>query len=632
MRSVIVLLLFLLSHATLAEEQIRHFHSDIMVLQDGSMQVTETIEVNAENKNINRGIYRDFPTRYKDRFGNNYVVDFTITGVSRNGVSEPYHTENKSNGVRIYIGDKNRLVSRGVHTYRIRYTSNRQLGFFDEHDELYWNVTGNDWAFPIVEASARVKLPADIPASAMTATAYTGIQGSKAQDYTSHLEYPGTAFFRTTTDLPPRHGLTIVVGWPKGYVTEPSRREKLGYLLADNSHLLAALAGLVIILMYYLLMWHRVGRDPDAGVIIPLYEPPAGYSPAAMRFIEKMNYDHSCFAAAIVNLAVKGYLKITQHDDDFILSRTDVESVDMAAGESALIKTLLKHDRQIELKQENHQRVRQGMKAQETSLSLNYEKLYFLNNTAYFIVGLVLTLVVLIVSMLSVSRQVAPESLFLLVWLTFWSFGVFMLIRMIITSWKNIRNNIYGIPSALFITAFALPFFAAEFFVIYHLGEMVSFTLIGIMLGILLLNWLFYEWLKAPTLAGRKLLDKAEGFRLFLELAEKEELAHKHPLGRTPALFEAYLPFAIALGVEQEWGEHFTDVLQQASVDNEAYAPRWYHGDNWSSANISKFTHSVGSSLSSAIASSSSPPGSSSGGGGGGFSGGGGGGGGGGGW
>ncbi len=146
------------------------------------------------------------------------------------------------------------------------------------------------------------------------------------------------------------------------------------------------------------------------------------------------------------------------------------------------------------------------------------------------------------------------------------------------------------------------------------------------------LNALFYHLLKAPTLTGRKIMDQIEGFKLYLSVAEKERLNLLNPPEKTPALFEKYLPFALALDVENAWSEQFAEVLAQAGTETQPYSPVWYSGSSWDSFHTSRFTNSLGSSFASAISSSSSPPGSSSGSGGGGFSGGGGGGGGGSGW
>ncbi len=127
----------LLSTGTVvADERILDYHSDVLIHADGSLMVTETIRVRAESRNIRRGIFRDFPTRYKDRFGNNYRVELNVLDVQRNGTPEPFHTENRDNGVRIYVGSSDRLVGNGIHEYRLRFHTTRQLGFFADFDTL----------------------------------------------------------------------------------------------------------------------------------------------------------------------------------------------------------------------------------------------------------------------------------------------------------------------------------------------------------------------------------------------------------------------------------------------------------------------------------------------------------------
>ena len=127
------------------------------------MRVTETIRVVAAGDQIRRGIFRDFPTSYRDRLGNRTTVEFAVQAISRNGQPEEWHTEKLSNGVRVYMGRKDHFLPPGEHVYTLTYRTDRQLGFFKDHDELYWNVTGNGWAFPIERVSATVELPPGVP-------------------------------------------------------------------------------------------------------------------------------------------------------------------------------------------------------------------------------------------------------------------------------------------------------------------------------------------------------------------------------------------------------------------------------------------------------------------------------------
>ncbi|HUG97638.1 MAG TPA: DUF2207 domain-containing protein [Gammaproteobacteria bacterium] len=545
----------------LAAERIIDYHSEIEVHADASMTVTETIVVEAAGQLIRRGIYRDFPTDYRDRLGNRYRVGFEVLAVTRNGRSEPFHTERHANGVRVYAGRADVFVEPGRHEYTIRYRTDRQLGYFEAHDELYWNVTGNGWDFPTERAGAVVRLPADVPMGEVTPDAYTGPPGSTEQSYAVAVSGDEVSFVATRS-LGAREGLTVVVGWPKGYVHEPGRAERLQMMLADNRGLLLAGTGALLILGYLLWAWLNHGRDPRAGVIFPHYEPPPGYSPASARFILRMKYDDRAFTAAILSLAVKGYLSIEEADGKYTL-RVGKSQHPLAAGEKALLDALFAADRYVEMEKSNHAVLRRAKLAHRKSLRRDYQKRYFFTN-----------------SMLLAPSIVAAIALALAI-------------------------NMLG--------AFT-PAVAAVFIVLAAA------------------HVLFYHLLPAPTALGRRLMDKLEGFRMYLEVAEKDELNLRNPPARTPELFERYLPFALALGVEQRWAEKFAAVFAGlAAADGSGYQLRWYGGD-FNPRQLGHFTAGVGASLNAAISSASTPPGSSSGGGGGGSSGGGGGGGGGGGW
>jgi uncharacterized membrane protein YgcG len=373
-------------------------------------------------------------------------------------------------------------------------------------------------------------------------------------------------FFEATRPLSPVNGLTIVVGWPKGFVAEPTKMDRFVYLLKDNRNLLAIFVGYLLMLAYYIPVWRARGRDPEEGVIVTRYEPPRGFSPASLRYIQQMYYDDKVMTAAVVNLAVKGYLEIEERGDSHWLKRQKPEAamMDLAAGEKELYDALFKDGESVELDNENHKVLGKARGAHRKSLRADYNKQYFQTN----IVMNIPAIIIIFVSSL-------------------------------------IALNIGRGPGVLVI--------------------------IGIVLSVLTIGF-FAVIMRRPTMRGRKLLDEMLGFKDFLEIAEKDELNLRNPPEKTPQLFEALLPFALALGVDQQWSERFASVLASIrNPDGSAYRPGWYHGD-WNNANLTRTTSQLSSGLHSAIRSSVSPPGSSSGGGGGGFSGGGGGGGGGGGW
>jgi uncharacterized membrane protein YgcG len=348
------------------------------------------------------------------------------------------------------------------------------------------------------------------------------------------------------------------MGWPKGVVAEPGGAQKILFVLQDNFGLIVSLIGLLGSVVYLSLMWIRFGRDPKPGVIFPHYEPPGGYSPAAARYIYTMAYDNKAFTAAIINLAVKGYLSIACDDDEYTLTRLSSKA-ELAPGEAVLMNKLFTAGAILKLENTNHELVAAARIAHMKALRRDYLNTYFKTNSTLLLPSFVGSAALLVI--IVITNSLVP----------------------------------------------------------------MVFALYGV---ILVLHLLFLYLMKAPSQPGRKLMDKLEGFRLYLEVAEKDDLNLQHPPDLTPALFEQYLPFAIALGVEQKWAQQFSEVFAKLEASGaKAYTPVWYHGD-FSASHMSSFASNISGNFSSAISSAASPPGSSSGGGGGGSSGGGGGGGG----
>ena len=277
MRKICFVWLCLLPLSTIADERILDFHSDLLVRSDGVLEVTETIRVRAERNQISRGIYRDYPTEYEDRLGNAVSVKYEPLTVMRNDRLEDFHSERTGNGIRTYFGRSDRLLEPGEHTYSYRYNAGRMLGFFDDHDELYWNVTGHGWPFPIDRASATIAFEFDVPGDDFGLYAYTGSFGSAGRDYAAQIDRAGNPAFETTRILQANEGLTISVAWPQGLVDEPGSMQRLTWLLSDNLNLLIALAGLAAMFAYYIPAWRSFGRDPDPGVMMTRYEPPEGF-------------------------------------------------------------------------------------------------------------------------------------------------------------------------------------------------------------------------------------------------------------------------------------------------------------------------------------------------------------------
>jgi len=474
---ILFILIGFLCNVTFAQtnytERLISFDSDIIINEDASMEVIEEIQVFANGNKIKRGIYRDFPTDYKDDYGNNIRIKFDVIEVLRDGIRESYHTERLSNGIRVYAGRSDYFLPPGEYTYSIKYRTNRQIGYFDKFDELYWNVTGNGWDFKIEKVSATVSLPSMVSRDDLNLFGYTGYSGSRGTNYTARVLNSQTVQFNSNSALNPREGLTIVIQFPKGIVYEPSQSEKVNYFIQDNRQSFIGIIGILILILFYSAIWWRVGKDPAKGLIIPLFDPPDNMSPAAVRFITEMGYDNKTFTSTIVSLAVKGYLKIEEDDKDYLL-KNSISNQKLTSDEQVVYDKLgfvNNGGTTLKLEQKNHAILQRAIKGLKKSLKNSFEKRYFLTNRKYFVVGLILSVVILLISNLGGSA----EQIFSIVWVSFWSVGVAALLFAVFRAWKGAlnkgRGKVTALGGAIFITLFSVPFVIGEFVGFYFLAE-----------------------------------------------------------------------------------------------------------------------------------------------------------------
>ncbi|HEY3518782.1 MAG TPA: DUF2207 domain-containing protein [Gammaproteobacteria bacterium] len=556
--------------AALAQERILDYAIEVTVGAEGAIDVVEQITVRAEGNQIRRGIYRDFPTRYRDRYGNNVVVGFDVQGVQRDDVVEPWFTERRPNGVRVNTGTDDYLPRLPAeYRYTLRYRTTRQVGFFADHDELYWNAIGTGWDFPIERGSVEVRLPEAVPVDRMAAEGYTGPQGAQGRGYAATLAAPGVARWELTAPLSPREGFTIVLSFPKGIIAEPTQTERVGWVLADNRGVLAALVGFALLLVYVVRRWRQVGRDPERGVVIARYEPPQGRSPAELRYLKRRRYDMRCFTADLLTAAVDGGVRIEREDrfllgDRWQIERTTGGGARRFASVTALVERLFPEGAgTLELAKKNASRLVGANRAHFRALNTLLHGSHFKRNSGSVVIAIL-------------------------------------------------------IGAATALVAFAISGGGGEPLII---GVAVLMALVVFGFGYLV---------EAPTALGRKLLDEIEGLKLYLSVAERDELASMQGPGAPPPLdaerYETLLPYAVALDVEEAWTRKFTAAVGAAAAAAATARMAWYHGAH--TGDLGGLVKAVGNGLSSSIASASTPPGSSSGGGGGGSSGGGGGGGG----
>jgi uncharacterized membrane protein YgcG len=635
-------LLFCATVAT-AAELITNFDQAIALHRDGSMRVVETISVNAEGRDIRRGIFRDFPLVMTDANGREIQVDFKVVSVERDGQPEDWRSERVTGGERIYIGNADRVLNPGPHTFRITYDTNRQMRYFDDHDELYWNVTGNGWIFPIVNARAVVTLPDGVQPQQLAF--FTGSFGADGRNASASAQ-GNIATFVTTRPLGAGEGLTIAVKLAKGAVAPPSGSQQWGWFLRDHLDTAIAIGGLILLFAYYMRSWIAVGRDPPAGVMVPRWDPPEGISPALVNYIDNKGFGSSgwtAFSATAIDLAVRGYVILDDLQKKVVIRPTGKAGSDLGGGDKVLMQAIGPFSPLV-IDRENGEAVQRLGSKFRSAVERDHRGEYYKANSLYIIGGVALS--ILILASIVIFGRLHENALPLIVVPGFLSIFVTIFASSIGRRFRKHNASLaQRILSVLIFAFFGFVFvsiavsgFAAAVVPLWEAGLL---PLVAGIVGIFALNVVFYFLMGAPTPLGRKMMDGIAGLRQYLTLAERDRMNMQGAPQMSPQHFEKLLPYAVALGVEKPWSSAFENWLATAAGATvaAAYAPLWYSG-NFNPGNIggtigdfsSSMASTIASTIPAPVSSSSSAFGGSGGGDGGGFSGGGGGGGGGGGW
>ncbi|MFZ1615754.1 MAG: DUF2207 domain-containing protein [Flavobacteriales bacterium] len=550
-------------------EKINSFHTDLTVAPDGRLTVTEDINAHVEGIEFKRGIVRNLPGSFVDHNGREIEVQYAIIAVLQNGATAPYHTVTEGGDLVLYVGDKNTLLQPGDYRYRITYTTKGQIGFFPEYDEIYWNVCGNGWDFPIDSISASIHLPGT--AQVKQTACYTGEYGSTESACTDSILDGHTVNFQGRS-LQAYEGLTVAVGFQKGVVAEPPPPT----FFEQNA--VPIIGGIItlLLLLYYFVTWVRFGRDPDMPTVIPLFEPPDALSPASVGMVMRGSFENTVITPAMIDLAVKGLIRIDEAKEEQLLGLITKETYSIVKLKEAA-----------------------GLPKEEQEL---YGRMFNTGQKSFDFTGTYDPRVQ--------NMATAFKSSLVSQWNAFLHKG----------------NNVqfWLIPILTVITCAAVIYFIrSAYWDEYDVLYMITFVVVNFILFLV-----YIHLIKKPSLEKLALRSRLLGFKMYLGAAEEKQIQHFNPPTMTPEVFEKYLPYAIAFKVEKIWGDRFQDTISKALIDK-SYHPGWYSG---TIMNYGMFSHNISNSFSSSVSSSSTPPSSSGGSGGGGFSGGGGGGGGGGGW
>ena len=508
-------LVFVLGPSASARQlKIQKFSAEIFVQSDAELDVTETIEANFIGEW--HGLYRTIPVEYVTPQGFNYTLFVKLDSVT-DAAGQKLKVDSSREGHylkwKIYVDD----AIDAVRTITLHYRVSNGLKFFEDHDELYWNITGDEWDVPVGDASADILLPAGV--TGVRATAFTGAYGSRAQNADVEAS-DNTVKVSMLRPLGFHEGLTVVVGWDKGFVKEPGTSALINQFLQSNWPIFFPV--LVFLFMFWL--WYTRGRDPRAGPIAVQYAPPEGMTPAEAGTLVDEDSGMRDITATIVDLAVRGYIVIEEKEKEhmlglysnkeyvFHLKKKPSEWTELKSHELTLLAGIFANgvEPDVELSALQNQFYKNLPGIKNGIFDGLMEHGYFLHRPDYvrggYITGGIATGVVLFFIGNALSQKT-------------------------------------GMAVAPFLVAAILS----------------AAVIVG-----------FGWFMPARTAEGAKALAGVLGFEDFLTHVEADRMER---VEQTPETFEKFLPFAMALGVEKKWVGAFKNIYTQP--------PSWYQGGSY---------------------------------------------------
>ncbi len=524
---------------------IQQFDARIVVNRDGSIDVTETITARFTGKW--NGVYRTVPVDYRTPEGFKWSLRLSETSATGPG-GEPLTLESSRSGhyqkFKIWVPG----AEDATRTVTFHYRAVNGLRFFEDHDELYWNVTGDEWDVPIEAASATILLPDG--AEGVRAIAFNGTYGATSRD--AEVAIDGrTVTVRMPHPLGFHEGVTAVVGWSPGLVARPTAWDRVRTFFLVNWPLLLPLP----VLLGMLTLWWKRGRDPRKRPVTVRYEPPANVSPAEAGVLIDETADLRDVIATLVDMAVKGFIRIEEREEpklfglwkdrEFVFHslRPRPEWQALQRHERLLMEGLFDgHGDEVELSDLKNEFYRSMPGIRNAITQLLVTKGYYRADPA---------------TVRNRWKVVAVASCFL----TF-ALGA------------TVGAKLGFSPVPFFVAAVLIP----------------------------LIIWVIGLLMPARTLPGTRTLEQVLGFEEFLSRVEKENYAR---VVKTPEMFEKYLPYAMAFGVERTWAKAFKGIVREP--------PRWYTGGPLTGFDTGSFTGRMNALSSSAGSAMTSAPRSSGG-------------------
>lgn len=604
-----------------AEEGISDYQVNIEVGEDGLLDITEHILIASEGDNIVHGINREIPLAFLAADGHRARSFLTVQSIERDGEPENYEIIETNRGAVIRIGRSDVELEPDAYLYTIHYHINRVINYSDEHDQLIWNVNGNEGSFPIDELSVRVALPEG--ATPLAVKVYTGRFGEDGEDAIVQ-QFGNEVEFETTRPFAAGENMTIDLLLPKGVIQPPDEATLQEWEYYDYESTISAAVTFAWSALLAFFLWFLFGRDPRPGVVVPRWDSPDGMSPGQVNYSATRNFESGCwtaFSASIIDLAVKGKVVLEDLSDGITVRKvSDEEDSRLPAEQAALMRLLPATGESFRFDSDNATRTSELGDAFSNAVITQIGHKFYKPRTWIWLSFGLLMLLALLVHETSFTVGVEyvdgwlPEHWFasLAVWI-FATIALRKWRKLLFLSRRGSAKERFSILLNLFTAAALLLLFAGFTYADAPVPRD------GFLLAFLLMMTATFLWAFIGRLSrkGREVMDGIDGLKLYLDLAEKDRMALAGAPTMSPAHYETLLPYAVALGVEKAWSNHFEAALAQAHTDAvENYHPPWYAESNAGGlgrvAEISQFSSSIASRIENSLPTESGSYGSGS--------------------
>lgn len=576
-----------------AYEHILSFDSRASFNPDGSMEMQENIKVLSLGNEIRRGIFRTLPLTWNRQDGKIFSVEYAIKSVSRDGVAESYSLDRATKTLTVRIGSAERILKPGIYQYEIRYRVSNHFSRFPDWDELYWNVTGNDWNWPIRRASFHLELP-DVAdhlnaegkdTRLRSIDVYTGRPGAKENNA---VILPDGSI-QTSHPLATGEGLTVVYTWPRAVLANAAAPEAVLpfiHLLVPTLTTSVVWLPLLLLIGYYGLWWRKnvIAKGLKMPPVVPQFSLPAAMSPGYLRFITRRKYDDVAFSSDLLGLVAKRAVTLTKKkttaksiwlsspvDEQWLSRSPDERNTQLNAADKQLLSTLFTGKRKnINLSTPHQQMMINARKWLEKRCEEQKPQL-FQRWGKPFRRCIYIALLVPIVCGVCFNPVAAiltiPSLLFTTVGISLVLFFLNFLRHPIETMrrWGPVPILMTLVFGPLALTAgsvFLLSMVPITQLPAGYIGALLTAIVLCAIVG----------W-KTPhyTQNGLDDLAIAKGLKLYIKTAEEPRYQALYPPNQRVAHFESLLPVALALGVGKTWANTFARYLESTGAMSEVF-------------------------------------------------------------